>query len=135
MPMRGRFTTSGIAMRILLVDDEPLLLKSFSRYLNGVCGHDVVCAHGGAEALAQLEDGEAVDVIFCDLKMPEIDGVDVHRAICGDHPEWRGRFVFLTGGVTDDATDHYVQNSGALVLSKPVRHIAFDKVLADVSGA
>ena len=135
MPMRKGFTTAGFAMRILLVDDEPLLLKSLTRYLGGVCGHDVVCAHGGGEALAQLETGEAVDLIFCDLTMPDIDGVAVHRSIRENHPEWHGHFVFLTGGVTDDATDHYVQNSGALVLSKPVRHIAFDKVLADVSGA
>jgi CheY-like chemotaxis protein len=132
--MREGFTTAGLAMRILLIDDEPLLLKSFARYLGGVCGHEVVCAHGGAEALAQLETGEAADLIFCDLTMPDIGGVEVHRSIRDDHPEWRGRFVFLTGGVTDEATEHYVQNSGALVLSKPIRQIAFDKVLADVSG-
>ncbi len=132
--MREGFTTADSAMRILLVDDEPLLLKSFTRYLGGVCGHDVVCARGGGEALAQLETGEAADLIFCDLTMPDIGGVEVHRSIRDDHPEWRGRFVFLTGGVTDEATEHYVRNSGALVLSKPIRQIAFDKVLADVSG-
>jgi CheY-like chemotaxis protein len=131
--MREGFTTVGLAMRILLIDDELLLLKSFARYLGGVCGHEVVCAHGGGEALAQLETGEAADLIFCDLTMPDIGGVEVHRSIRDDHPEWRGRFVFLTGGVTDEATDHYVRNSGALVLSKPIRQIAFDKVLADVS--
>jgi CheY-like chemotaxis protein len=121
-------------MRILLVDDEPLLLKSFARYLGGVCGHDVLCAGGGCEALAQLEAGEAVDLIFCDLTMPDIDGVEVHRAICEYHPQLRDRFVFLTGGVTDEATNTYVWNSGALVLSKPVRQSSFDKILADVSG-
>jgi CheY-like chemotaxis protein len=67
--------------------------------------------------------------------MSDIDGVEVHREIRDNYPEWRGRFVFLTGGVTDEATENYVQNSGALVLSKPVRQIAFDKILADVSGA
>jgi CheY-like chemotaxis protein len=121
-------------MRILLVDDEPLLLKSFARYLGGVCGHDVFCAGSGGEALAQLETGETVDLIFCDLTMPDIDGVDVHRAICEHHPQWRGRFVFLTGGATDEATGSYVRDSGALVLSKPVRQSSFDKILADVSG-
>jgi len=122
-------------MRILLVDDEPLLLKSFARYLGGVCGHDVVCAHDGGEALAQLEVGEVVDLIFCDLTMSDIDGVEVHRSIRDNHPEWRGRFVFLTGGVIDEAAENYVQSSGELVLSKPVRRITFDKILADVSGA
>jgi CheY-like chemotaxis protein len=133
--MRKGFTLADPAMRILLVDDEPLLLKSFTRYLGGVCGHDVVCASGGAEALARLEDAEAVDVIFCDLKMPDIGGVEVHRAIGATHPEWRGRFVFLTGGATDEATENYIENSGALVLSKPVRQTAFDKILAEVGGA
>jgi len=126
------FTTTGFAMRILLVDDEPLLLKSFTRYLGGVCGHEIFCARSGGEALAQLEAEEAIDLIFCDLKMPDIDGVEVHREISENHPEWRGRFVFLTGGVTDEATENYVQNSRALILSKPVRHAAFDKILADV---
>jgi len=134
MPMREGFTPADSAMRILLVDDEPLLLKSFARYLAGACGHDVVCACGGGEALAQLEAGDAVDLIFCDLTMPDIDGVEVHRAICENHPQLRGRFVFLTGGVTDAATGSYVQNSGALVLSKPVRQTAFDKILADLGG-
>jgi len=121
-------------MRILLVDDEPLLLKSFTRYLGGVCGHEVLCAQGGGDALAQLEAGEVVDLIFCDLTMPDIDGVDVHRIICEQHPALRRRFVFLTGGATSEATEAYVRNSGAVVLRKPVRHAVFDKVLADLSG-
>ena len=73
--MREGFTTADSAMRILLIDDEPLLLKSFTRYLGGVCGHDVVCAHDGGEALAHFETGEVVDLIFCDLTMPDISGV------------------------------------------------------------
>ena len=128
------FTTAGLAMRILLVDDEPLVLKSFARYLGGVCGHDILCASGGGEALTQLEAGEVVDLIFCDLRMPGIDGVAVHREICDNHPALRGHFVFLSGGVTDEATEHYIEGSGALVLSKPIRQAAFDKVLADASG-
>ncbi len=122
-------------MRILLVDDEPLLLKSISRYLGGVCGHEIFCASGGGEALAQLEAGVAVDVVFCDLKMPDIDGVQVHRAINEHYPELCRRFVFLTGGVTDEATEDYVKNSGAPIISKPFRHVTFDKILADLSGA
>jgi len=121
-------------MRILLVDDEPLLLKSFTRYLVGVCGHEVTCAGGGGEALAHLESGEVVDLVFCDLTMPDVDGLQVHRAVCEYHPQLRSRFVFLTGGATDEATRNYIDDSGALVLSKPVRHSSFDKILADVGG-
>jgi len=128
------FTPAEDAMRILLVDDEPMLLKSLTRYLGGACGHDVICASSGRAALAEFEDADDIDVIFCDLTMPDIDGVGVHRAIHEHHPEWRGRFVFLTGGVIDAAIGSYIRSSGALVLSKPVRQTAFEKVLADVSG-
>ncbi len=133
--MQTEFTTADSVMHILLIDDEPLLLKTFTRYLGNTCGHDVVCARGGGEALAHFETGEVVDLVFCDLAMPEIDGVEVHRAICDNHPEWRGRFVFLTGGMCNETTESYVQNSGAQVLSKPVSQVAFDKILADISGA
>ncbi len=121
-------------MRILLVDDEPLLLKSFARYLGGVHGHEILYACNGAEALAQLEAGEAVDLILCDLRMPDISGVEVHQAVCERHAALRARFVFLTGGATDDFTEQYIRRSGALVLSKPVRQAAFDEILADVGG-
>ena len=80
-------------MRILLVDDEPLLLKSYARYLHVFMGHTVVTAAGGAEALDQLEEGEPFDAILCDLYMAGISGVDVHRAICEHHPALENRFV------------------------------------------
>ncbi len=121
-------------MRILLVDDEPLLLKSYARYLRRGSGHEVLCANGGREALAALEAEDPIDMIFCDLAMSDIDGVSVHRAVCDQHPELASRFVFLTGGTTDEATDRYVAESGALVLIKPVRQTAFDKILADAGG-
>jgi CheY-like chemotaxis protein len=109
-------------------------LPDFRRPMLCVSGHEILCASGGGDALAQLEAGEAVDVVFCDLKMPEIDGVQVHRAISEHHPDLCRRFVFLTGGVTDEATRNYVQSSGALILSKPIRQVTFDKVLADLGG-
>jgi CheY-like chemotaxis protein len=121
-------------MRILLIDDEPLLLKSFTRYLGGACGHDVVCARGGAAGLAELETGETVDLIFCDLTMPDIGGVKVHGTICDHYPELRDRFVFLTGGAIDESTENYMQQSGARILAKPVRQAEFDKILAEVGA-
>ncbi len=117
-------------MRILLVDDEPLLLKSYARYLHVFMGYTVVTAAGGAEALAQLEEGEPFDAIFCDLYMAGISGVDVHRAICEYHPAMENRFVFLTGGTTDEASASYIRHSGVRLLEKPVEGAEFEKALA-----
>jgi CheY-like chemotaxis protein len=122
-------------VRILLVDDEPLLLKSYGRYLHRSCGHDVVTASGGADALAELEGDEDFDVIFCDLSMPGIDGIEVHRSIRETHPELANRFVFLTGGLTTEAADDYLTQTGVRVLTKPVRGTDLEKALTDTCGS
>ena len=121
-------------MRILLVDDEPLILKSYGRYFRRRHGYDVVTASGGAEALAELEANEDFDLIFCDLSMPNIDGLEVHRAIRHCHPGLANRFVFLTGGTTTDAAALYLASSGVRTLTKPIRDSEFEKVIADLAG-
>ena len=117
-------------MRILLVDDEPLLLKAYGRFLRRKQECVVVTAEGGAQALQQLENDEPFDLVFCDLAMPDLTGIEVHRATCEFHPELRGRFVFLTGGAQDAESEAYVRECGARVLVKPVPLAEFEKILA-----
>ena len=64
-------------LRILLVDDAPMLRKATSRALMKE-GHDVEVAHHGAECLKVLESKDfAFDLILMDLQMPVMDGLDV----------------------------------------------------------
>jgi CheY-like chemotaxis protein len=65
--------------RILVVDDEPTLLRAMARKLKRM-GFDVQAVGGGREAL----DAAAVnrfDLVICDLMMPEMDGVQTLRAL------------------------------------------------------
>ena len=119
-------------MRILLIDDEPLILKSYARQLHRRGGHDVVTAGGGAEALATLEEDSGFDFIFCDLSMQGISGIEVHRAIIDHHPEMTNRFAFLTGGHATKATDDYLSRSGVRVLTKPIRETELEKALTEI---
>jgi CheY-like chemotaxis protein len=116
-------------VRILLVDDEPLLLKSYARCLERGRDHEVVSASGGAEALVHLRGDEPFDLVFCDLSMPDVNGVEVHRAFRESHPQPGGRFVFLTGGMIDEKTEAYVRGAGVPTLNKPVRNAEFDSVI------
>jgi len=66
-------------MRILVVDDEKIKRVTLADDLGGQ-GHDVATAADGAEAL-HLLDQERFDVVITDLKMPEIDGIELLKRI------------------------------------------------------
>lgn len=65
--------------RILLVDDERLLVKGLKRSLEGA-GYEVVEAYDGIEALEALERAP-VDLVVLDIMLPGIDGLEVCRRI------------------------------------------------------
>jgi CheY-like chemotaxis protein len=85
-------TTPGRA--VLVVDDEPALVRAMTRLLTYV-GVDAVGACHGADALARLDE-RAFDLILCDVRMPVMDGPALLRTLRergAPHPP----VVFLTG--------------------------------------
>ena len=62
-------------MKILVIDDERPIRNSLKEIL-GDEGYTVETAESGAQAL-ELVDKEKFDVIFCDIKMPGMDGMEV----------------------------------------------------------
>ena len=79
-------------MRMLLIDDDPVLLTSLSEVLE-LDGHDVVTANGGQQGidtfLDALEEGEPFPVVITDLGMPHVDGRAVVAAIKATAPRTR----------------------------------------------
>ncbi|GAB4544780.1 MAG: response regulator transcription factor [Anaerolineae bacterium] len=68
-----------MSKRILIVDDEPKIVRVLRGYLE-MAGFQVIAAYDGTEALAVYRK-EAPDLIILDLMLPEVDGLDVARAI------------------------------------------------------
>ena len=68
------------AFRVLLVDDDPQVLKLFTTLLRRG-GYIVTPARTGRDALRRLESGPEVDVMVLDLDMPDLNGFDVLRAL------------------------------------------------------
>lgn len=67
--------TKGAKIRVLLVDDELELVKYMAKRLTKK-GLDVVGVHSGPEALEQIKSSR-FDVAVLDLKMPQMDGIEV----------------------------------------------------------
>ncbi len=63
--------------KVLVVDDDPFALRSIAKVLEGQ-SYQVVTAASGAEALDLLRQ-DSFDLILTDLKMPEVDGLEILR--------------------------------------------------------
>jgi CheY-like chemotaxis protein len=85
-------------LRLLIVDDDPLLLKSLQDILEGD-GHVVVAANSGQQGIdafgAAAQQGEAFAAVITDLGMPYVDGRRVAMAIKTASP--RTPVILLTG--------------------------------------
>jgi DNA-binding NtrC family response regulator len=102
--------------RILIVDDEPIVQRSFDRLLSGAhcCTRT---ANDGAEAL-QAMDRESFDVVLLDLRMPGEDGISVLRKIKTGWPQ--SEVVVITGYPSIESAKQAVRAGASDYLAKPV---------------
>jgi CheY-like chemotaxis protein len=70
--------------KILVVDDDPVIGKSFHRVLSGK-GYAVITAGDGEEALRKLST-ETYDVVFTDIRMPGMSGLEVVEHVKANQP-------------------------------------------------
>ena len=104
--------------RLLLVDDDVLVARSIVRLLSE---HQVEVVTSGKAALERLlADDCSFDLVFCDLMMPDMTGMDVFEKIQRERPWLAQRFVFISGGGVTDRCRHFIENHQQRVLSKPI---------------
>jgi DNA-binding response OmpR family regulator len=106
-------------VRILIVDDDPNLCASIADGLQLLGGYEVIQAKDGAEGL-EVFFRERPDCVVVDIRMPDINGYQMMRAIRGDPASAQTPIVVLSALVQN--TDQVIGDlSGADVyLFKPV---------------
>jgi PAS domain S-box-containing protein len=109
-----------VALRILVVDDDPLVLKSLRDALEGD-GHTIVAANGGQEGIdlfrSALKDQQTFDAVMTDLGMPYVDGRQVAgfvKAASASTP-----VILLTGWGHRLMTEGDLPANVDILLSKP----------------
>ena len=104
--------------RVLVIDDEKEVREVIADVL-AMDGLDVQTASDGRAGLALL-DRNVFDLIYCDLNMPEMDGLEFYDAVRRDHPNVLKRIVFVTAKGGSPEYGPFLRESGVLVLEKPV---------------
>ncbi len=118
--------------RLLVVDDEPHLLSMLERGLRRQFRVEVVLS--GRAAIRSILDGEAFDLILCDVMMPDISGFEVLAEIERKRPELLPRVLFATGGTLDPGARGRLESRGIPILRKPFDMPRLRRLLASRLG-
>ena len=100
---------------VLLIDDEPVLLRGLKRSLSG---HHVITVTRVDEALALYQQHD-FDIVFCDLMMPESNGIDFYSRLRQLGPEHAQRLVLMTGGALPERLGYSLAEIPSVCLLKP----------------
>ncbi|UWR63102.1 response regulator [Phaeobacter inhibens] len=124
----GNIQVGDDAARILVVEDNEINRLLVERMLTNL-GHQVVLAPGGAEGVAAAR-AERFDLIFMDISMPEVDGIEATRQIREQGLAEGTQIVALTAHVAP--RDHArIRDAGlAEVVTKPVSKSTLAEVIS-----
>jgi len=117
--------------RILIVDDEPEIAALLTDILERE-GHQTEKAAEGREALNMLSN-RSYDAIFCDLRMPGMDGRNLRRKILVKYPQYERRMVFVTGDLLRPGQPSQFLD-GCPLVEKPFHTKAIVEALAAVAA-
>ncbi len=124
-----------MSLTILIVDDSATTRAVIMRTIrmSGLDGAKLLEAANGREGLA-LARQQKPDLVLADLQMPEMNGVEMTKAILAD-PETRGIPVVVVSAEPSPATIEMLRNAGVRThVSKPFTPEAIRKVIGEVLG-
>jgi FixJ family two-component response regulator/glycine cleavage system H lipoate-binding protein len=101
--------------RILAVDDESIVLDSFRKILVSA-GYAIDTVESGREALGLVQRNK-YDFVFTDLKMPEMDGLDVVKGVKHFSPE--SDVIVITGYATIESAVNAMKYGAMDYVQKP----------------
>jgi PAS domain S-box-containing protein len=118
--------------RVLVVDDEVPIANTMRELLGA--DHDVTAVTSGRDALLALGQRSDFDVVFCDLMMPVMSGIDLFHRIRETHPGVEQRVVFMTGGAFTTRAADFLASIDNRRVEKPFSLKAIERIVRDMMG-
>jgi CheY-like chemotaxis protein len=107
-----------VSRSLLIVDDDPLIRRLIATTLEDVHGFDLHEAGDGQEAL-ETAAGAPPAVVFLDIDMPRLDGIETCRRLRAGRDTSGATIVMLTAASHDDAVERAEAAGADLFLTKP----------------
>jgi len=123
---------ASLTARVLVVDDE-IELSSLMRDMLEAAGYDVATAESGMVALELLATAR-FDAIVSDLRMPDMDGAALWRAVAKSHPSLARNMLFVTGDTLSPDAREFLRSTRCPALDKPFSKSDLLGKLADLLG-
>ncbi len=113
-----RTDTSGFeGKRVLVIDDEETIADVCRMGLQRL-GCLVEVSDNGPDAMARLAK-QGFDLIISDMRMPGMDGPEIHAAVQEKNPVLADKIIFMTGDTLSPDTKSFLEKSGNTFLNKP----------------
>jgi signal transduction histidine kinase len=127
----GTMPRADAPARVLVVDDEPAIGTTLAELL--APDHEVVAVQTAREALAHLRDDDHFDVIFCDVFMPHMSGIDLYHCLRVELPGLERRIVFMSGGVFTSSMAAFLASVDNRRIEKPFSLGLIERIVREMS--
>lgn len=116
------------SLKALIVEDEPDVAEVLEHVLHSR-NLSVKVAYSGDAALSVLADDVTLDLIFCDLRMPGMSGLEFLQAVEQRWPLMAGRIIFITGDAIGEDATRIRREGRHHLLEKPVSPTELDSII------
>ena len=104
---------------VLIIDDEPQVVSALTGTL-GRAGYRTSSCSSGTAGLQRLLAGADIDLVFCDLMMREMTGMELYARLREHAPAVLAKVVFMTGGAYSPAARQFLlDHPGQVIVEKP----------------
>ena len=125
--MESTMTESTFLPKILIVDDEVKMCFTLTKLFE-LSNYSVAVAHNGLEALDKVDSFQP-HCILLDIRMPQMNGVEVLKRVKQEHPEIV--VIMTTAVVTEESREECLKIGAADYLIKP---IDFKELLGNINN-
>lgn len=122
--------------KILIIDDSRLILRQMGHHLSELGVANVEAFSQSSEASARIfelqNSGETVDVVFCDVNMPEPDGLQILEQFRGVEHLKTVPFYLITAETKETMKNEAIGLGVTEILNKPATPEKFLEVFASI---